>query len=117
MRHYFRPIEKNPETTFVLGHSGALQMDLALEIAKRHPNVYLETSSQSLTNVRKILDTADVSRVLFGSDWPFYHQAIPLAKLLIATVGREELRAKVLHENAARLLGLDAQALAAAPGV
>jgi predicted TIM-barrel fold metal-dependent hydrolase len=117
VRHYFRPIEKNPETTFVLGHSGALQMDLALEIAKRHPNVYLETSSQSLTNVRKILDTADVSRVLFGSDWPFYHQAIPLAKLLIATVGREELRAKVLHENAARLLGLDAQALAAAPGV
>ncbi|MCC6904143.1 MAG: amidohydrolase family protein [Polyangiaceae bacterium] len=111
VRHYFRPIEKNPETTFVLGHSGALQLELALEIARRYPNVYLEISSQSLTNVRKILDQADVSRVLFGSDWPFYHQAIPLAKLLIATVGREALRPKVLHQNAARLLGLGEGAL------
>ncbi|MCC6668262.1 MAG: amidohydrolase family protein [Polyangiaceae bacterium] len=111
VRHYFQPIERNPETTFVLGHSGALQLDLALEIARRYPNVYLEISSQSLTGVRKILDQADVKRVLFGSDWPFYHQAIPLAKLLIATVGREELRPQVLHENAARLLGLGAQAL------
>jgi predicted TIM-barrel fold metal-dependent hydrolase len=114
VRHYFRPIEKNPDTVFVLGHSGALQMDLALEIVRRYPNTYLEISSQSLTNVRKILDSADTDRVLFGSDWPFYHQAIPLAKLLIATVGREELLPKILHQNAARLLGLDVAALRAA---
>ncbi|MBE7483159.1 MAG: amidohydrolase [Polyangiaceae bacterium] len=113
VRHYFQPIERNPDTTFVLGHSGALQMEQALEIARRYPNVYLEISSQSLTNVRRILDNADTDRVLFGSDWPFYHQAIPLAKLLIATVGREALRPKVLHENAARLLGLDVAALRA----
>jgi len=96
----------------VLGHSGALQMELALEIARRYPNVYLEISSQSLKNVRTILDSADPTRVLFGSDWPFYHQAIPLAKLLIATVGREELRRKVMYENAARLLGLRVDAAA-----
>ncbi|MBK7580564.1 MAG: amidohydrolase [Myxococcales bacterium] len=113
VRHYFRPIEKNPDTTFVLGHSGALQLELGLEIARRYPNVYLEISSQSLSNVRKILDSADPERVMFGSDWPFYHQAIPLAKLLIASVGREELRSKVLHENAARLLGLDPKTLRA----
>ena len=106
VRHYFRPIEQNPDTIFVLGHSGALQMPLALEIAKRHPNVYLEISSQSLSNVRLLLDRADPRRVLFGSDWPFYHQAIPLAKLMMATEGREELRPLVMYENAARLLGL-----------
>jgi predicted TIM-barrel fold metal-dependent hydrolase len=106
VKHYFRPVEKNPDTTFILGHSGALQMDLALEIVRRFPNAYLEISSQSVTNVRRIVDTVDPSRVLFGSDWPFYHQAIPLAKLLIATEGREELRPKILYENAARLLGL-----------
>jgi predicted TIM-barrel fold metal-dependent hydrolase len=105
VRHYFLPVEKHPETTFVLGHSGALQLDLALEIARRYPNVYLEISSQSLTNVRRILDEADTDRVLFGSDWPFYHQGIMLAKLLIATVGREGLRHKVMYDNAARLLG------------
>jgi predicted TIM-barrel fold metal-dependent hydrolase len=106
VRHYRRPIEQNPDTTFVLGHSGALQMDVAIELQRQNPNVYLEISSQSVSNVRKLLDRADTSRLLFGSDWPFYHQAIPLAKLLIATEGREELRSKVLHENAAKLLGL-----------
>jgi uncharacterized protein len=106
VRHYFHPIEKNPDTTFVLGHSGALQMELALEIAKRHENTVLEISGQSLSHVRKILDGADPDRIVLGSDWPFYHQAIPLAKLLIATEGQEELRKKVLFENAARLLSL-----------
>lgn len=106
VRHYRKPIEKNPDTTFVLGHSGALQMEVAIELCKQNPNVYMEISSQSVSNVRRLLDEVDPTRLLFGSDWPFYHQAIPLAKLLIATEGREELRRAVLYDNAARLLGL-----------
>lgn len=109
VRHYEKPIRDNPDTVFVLGHSGALQLDVALELARQYPNVWLEISSQSLSNVRRLLDEADDTRLLFGSDWPFYHQAVPLAKLLIATVGREAQRARVLHENAARLLGLPAR--------
>jgi uncharacterized protein len=103
---YEKPIAEQPRTTFVLGHAGALQMEQALDLACRYPNVWLELSGQSLTNVRTILDRADPERVVYGSDWPFYHQAIGIAKVLLATVGREHLRAKVLHENARRLLGL-----------
>ncbi len=106
VRHYERPIAKNPGTTFVLGHSGALQMDVAIELSRQYPNVYLEISSQSLTNVRRLLREVAHDRLLFGSDWPFYHQAIPLAKLLLASEGDEALRRKVQYENAARLLGL-----------
>ncbi|HTM22008.1 MAG TPA: amidohydrolase family protein [Kofleriaceae bacterium] len=104
VRHYRRAIEGNPDTRFVLGHTGALQCDEAIELARAHDNVYVETSSQSLTCVRRILDRVDPARILFGSDWPFYHQAIPLAKLLIATEGREPLRRRVLYDNAAGLL-------------
>jgi predicted TIM-barrel fold metal-dependent hydrolase len=104
VRRYKEPIEKQPGTTFVLGHSGALQMEEALELAKQHENVWLELSSQSLTNVRKILDEAPSDRIVFGSDWPFYHQAIGIAKVLLATEDRKDLRRKVLHDNAARLL-------------
>ena len=109
VRHYARPIEQCPDTTFILGHSGALQMELARHLAELHENVYLEISSQSVGNIRRILERVDPNRILFGSDWPFYHQAIPLAKVLMATEGQEDLRAKVLYENAACLFGVTAQ--------
>ena len=101
--HYEKPIAEHPEVTFVLGHSGALQMEQALEYARRYPNVILEISGQSLTNVRRILDKADQDRVMYGTDWPFYHQALALAKVLIATEGDTKLRQKVLYGNAAAL--------------
>lgn len=106
VKWYERPIAENPRTTFVLGHSGALQMEQALALHRRYPNVWLETSSQSLTNVRTIVTQADASRVVYGSDWPFYHQAIALAKVLLATEGREDARRAILWRNASRLLGL-----------
>ena len=105
LKHYWPAIQANPRTTFILGHSGALQMEMALDLAKAYPNVYLEISSQSSSNVKRIVDEAPADRVLFGSDWPFYHQAIPLAKVLQATEGKPSARRRVLWENAAALFG------------
>jgi len=106
VRFYERPIADHPRTVFILGHSGALQFEQALALAFRYPNVYLETSSQGLPNVRRMVTEADPTRVVFGSDWPFYHQSLALAKLLIATEDRRELRRDLLYGNAAKLLGL-----------
>jgi predicted TIM-barrel fold metal-dependent hydrolase len=106
--HYERAIAENPSTTFVLGHSGALQMDQALDYARRYDNVWLEISSQSVGNIGRLLDTLGDERIMFGTDWPFYHQAVPLAKVLMATEGQPATRARVLRGNAARLLGLSA---------
>jgi len=100
---YEKPIAENPDVIFILGHSGALQMEQALAYAKRYPNVYMDLSCQSLTHLRRILEEADPDRLMYGTDWPFYHQAIALAKILVATEGDPELRGKVLHGNAARL--------------
>ena len=106
VRFYERGIAECPETTFVLGHSGALQLDEGLALARRYPNVWLETSSQSLSGVRRVVAEAPPDRIAFGSDWPFYPVAVPLAKVLLATEGDPALRRAVLHGNAARLLGL-----------
>jgi uncharacterized protein len=107
VKFYEAPIRENPKTTFLLGHSGALQFDEALALQKAYPNVWLETSSQSLSNVRRIVKEADPNRVVHGSDWPFYHPAISVAKVLLATTDDEETRHKILWKNAARLLDLD----------
>jgi predicted TIM-barrel fold metal-dependent hydrolase len=106
VRLYEPAVAEHPGTTFILGHSGALQMEQALALARRYDNVYLELSSQSLSNVRRILERAPEERVLFGSDWPFYHQSVALAKVLLATEGAPRSRRRVLRDNAARLLGL-----------
>jgi uncharacterized protein len=110
VRYYERAIAEIPDGTFVLGHAGALQMEQALDLARRYDNVWLELSCQSLTSLRRILDRGPHDRLVMGSDWPMYHQAIPLAKLLIVTEGDPALRRRILYDNAARLLGLPARA-------
>jgi len=105
VRFYERPVAECPETTFILGHAGALQLDLGLDLHRRYPNVWLETASQSLPGVHTLIERADTRRLLMGSDWPFYHQAISLAKVLMATEGKPELRRAILWDNGARLLG------------
>jgi predicted TIM-barrel fold metal-dependent hydrolase len=112
VKRYERALAENPTTTFVLGHSGALQVELALAFANKYPNVWLECSSQGLPWVRRLCDEAPADRLTFGSDWPFYHQGIGLAKVFLATEGREAMRPRVLYDNAARLLGLPARAVA-----
>lgn len=105
---YAPAVTENPDTVFVLGHSGALQMEQALELAVGRRNVYLDLSCQSLTNVKKILDCAPSDRIMLGSDWPFYHQAPVMAKVLLASEGRRQLRRRVLFGNAARLFRIPA---------
>ncbi|MSP92963.1 MAG: hypothetical protein EXR79_14365 [Myxococcales bacterium] len=110
VRWYARALAECPETTFVLGHTGAMQFEEALRLASQHANTYVELSSQSLPNVRRAIDVLGPDKCMLGSDWPFYHQAIVLAKVLIATDGpsqaQQRVRRKVLSGTAERLFGL-----------
>lgn len=104
--NYEPPLAAHPDTTFVLGHAGALACDQAIGLQRRYKNAYLEVSCISLSQMRQVVAEADPDRIVYGTDWPFYHHALALAKVLVATEGRPELRRKILHDNAARLLGL-----------
>ena len=113
VRHYERALAENPDVPFILGHSGALQMPQALMYARQYPNVYVECSSQSVSNCKVIFDTLPRHKILFGSDWPFYHQAIGLAKVFMATADDAELRKDILWRNAAKLFDLPQDAVLA----
>lgn len=102
---YEKPLACFPEVTFFLGHSGAIQYREAIELARRYSNVVLDLSCQGLKGTREILERVDHDRIVFGSDWPFYHPAPGIAKVLIATEGDEILRRKILFENTRRILG------------
>jgi uncharacterized protein len=105
VRFYEAALKAHPKTTFVLGHSGATQHWEAIGLYRRYKNAYLDISCISLGQLRDVIDHGgDDGRIMFGSDWPFYHPILPLAKVLIATEGRPALRRKILHDNAARML-------------
>jgi predicted TIM-barrel fold metal-dependent hydrolase len=107
VERYEATIRDNPDTTFVLGHSGALQHEQAIRFADRYPNTYFELSCLGLAALRQVLEAVPADRVLYGTDWPFYHQALTLARVLLATEDAPDLRRAVLHDNAARLLSVD----------
>jgi predicted TIM-barrel fold metal-dependent hydrolase len=102
---YERVIAENPDTTFVLGHCGALQVDKALPYAAKYPNTLFEVSCLGLDAMETVIQTVPGHRLLFGTDWPFYHQSLTLARVLILTEGDVPLRRAILHDNAAALLG------------
>jgi hypothetical protein len=105
-RHYEAAIKTYPRLAFILGHAGARDVAQALPLAQRYENVWLDTHGQGVTVLHDILQRTGGQRLLFGTDWPFYHLAASLAKLLIISEGDDALRYALLRGNAERLLGL-----------
>ncbi len=103
-RHYEAAIASFPDLPFVLGHAGARDVAAAVPLARRHRNAWLGVHGQGVTQLHEMLEATGGERMLFGSDWPFYHLAATLAKVLIVTEGREAERHAILRGNAERLL-------------
>jgi len=107
-RHLEGALASFPEVDFVLGHAGARDAAAALPLALRYENAWLGIHGQGVTQLREMLDAMGGERMLYGSDWPFYHLAATLAKVLIVTEGRPEQRDALLRGNAERLLRMKA---------
>ena len=106
-RHYEAALKTFPKLQFVLGHSGARDVAEALPLAQRYDNVWLDMHGQGVTTLNDMLASTGGERMLFGSDWPFYHIAASLAKLLIITEDKPDKRYALLRGNAERLLSLN----------
>jgi len=105
-RHMEGALSSFPRVDFVLGHAGARDAAAALPLALRYENAWLDIHGQGVTTLREMLDATGAERMLYGSDWPFYHLAATLAKVLIVTEGRTGQRDALLRGNAERLLGI-----------
>jgi hypothetical protein len=104
-RHFEGALSGFPNVDFVLGHAGARDAATALPLALRYDNAWLGVHGQGVTTLREMLDATGGERMLYGSDWPFYHLAATLAKVLIVTEGLPQQRHALLRGNAERLLG------------
>jgi len=100
-------VRNYPDVVFVLGHSGSLAFVRdAIEVAKAFPNTYLETSGMtSPLMLRRAVDELGAERILFGSDYPFWHPAVERAR--VDSAGLDPAASMlILGENAQRVFGL-----------
>ena len=104
MRNYEAALRDFPEVQFVLGHAGARDVADAIPLAKRYSNVWLGIHGQGVSQLSELIERVGADRLLFGSDWPFYHLAATLAKVLLVTERRPDVRRAILQDNAERLL-------------
>ncbi len=96
-----------PETTLIMAHMGGVfHTNDALTVAKRCPNVYVDTSEvPHVAPVKMFVDAIGPERALFGTDAPYCDPAVELEKVKLAGLTPEEF-AYVCSKNGLRLLGL-----------
>lgn len=107
---YRAMLQAFPNLRVILGHTGLSVRTRTIEVAREFAeHAWVDVSGQAVPGIREILSKLDPTRILYGSDWPFYPLSVALARLLVATESQPDVRAAILHDNAVRLFGLDGQ--------
>ena len=98
-----------PDATIILGHMGGyFHVRDAIRVAKRHPNLILETSAMPYPRmIKEAVEAIGAERILFASDGPGCDPTLELEKLRRANLDAAD-EALLLHGNIERLLGLGA---------
>jgi predicted TIM-barrel fold metal-dependent hydrolase len=102
IKYFPEPIDAFPNLRFVLCHAGSIQFIRAVELAKKHHNVWLDIQGQSVDNIIIMFSECGPERIFFGSDYPIYPVSYTLARLLIATEKDSTIRRMLFSENASR---------------
>lgn len=106
-RHYEAAFANFPRLQFIVGHAGARDNEAMLNVALRYSNTWIGIHGQGISQLDRMIKMTDGQRLLFGSDWPFYHLGSSLAKVLICTQdsGLRAIQKAILRDNAIQLFG------------
>lgn len=103
--------EKFPDILFLCGHPmmSPLQLDNMAAVARRCPNLYLDTCCTWTHNgqIERALEALGGSeRFMFGSDNPYYNRTVCLDKLLLekAPISQAD-RDNIFYKNFERVFG------------
>jgi predicted TIM-barrel fold metal-dependent hydrolase len=99
-----------PQVNFIIPHLGSFTDDWGAQLAlidhlRRHPNVYADTSGVRWFDLlRAAVQRAGAHKVLFGSDGPWLHPGVELAKVRALDLP-PAAQARIVGGNIQRLLG------------
>ncbi len=98
-----------PDVKIVMLHMGdghGLYIEAAINTARRYENIYLETSAMPMAmKIKEAVKVLGKERVLYGSDIPFGHPAVEIAKHATVDFTEDEFE-HVFYLNAKKLLRL-----------
>jgi uncharacterized protein len=101
---------RHPEAKLIMAHIGGMYgWPHGIEIARRHPNIRVDTSGFVMLRsgaMQRAIEALGVERVLFGVDFPEV-TAGPLLRALQDLRLAEDEHARIAWRNAAELFGLD----------
>jgi predicted TIM-barrel fold metal-dependent hydrolase len=98
--------QRFPQVTLIMAHGGHNWLrDDAIEVVRRHTNLYVETSVMYSDYVRRYVDTVSPERVLMGTDTPTEEHGVEIGKIM-AAVPDPAKRALVMGGNIARILDI-----------
>ncbi|MGQ9551154.1 MAG: amidohydrolase family protein [Candidatus Bathycorpusculaceae bacterium] len=107
--HFGNLADTYPEAQIILGHMGhghIVYINGAIEVARKHDNVFLETSAMPMhSKIKEAVLEVGEQRVMYGSDTPFGHPAFEIKKVEVAGLTEKQLNL-VLEENACRVFRL-----------
>lgn len=99
-----------PDVDFIIPHLGSFADDWAAQLCfigllERHPNVYTDTSGVRRFGLLELaLQRAGAGKILFGSDGPWLHPGVELAKVRALSLPPADER-RVLGGNLLHLIG------------
>ena len=113
----FEPVMQSfPQLVIILAHLGKGFLEESVALARKYDNVYFDTSAilsggeiksgfASGGDAVKLIRTIGVSRVLFGSDWPWFDPLLAIRQIEGLDLSEEDKR-MILGRNAAKVFGL-----------
>ncbi|HEY5800772.1 MAG TPA: amidohydrolase family protein [Burkholderiaceae bacterium] len=101
--------EQYPEVDFILPHLGSFADDWRAQLAlidhlARSPNIYADTSGVRRYDLLvRAVERAGPGKILFGSDGPWLHPGVELAKVRLLGLAPHEAR-QIVSQNFLRLI-------------
>ena len=108
--------EEYPDVNFIIPHLGSFADDWKAQVALidhlvRHPNIYTDTAGVRRFDIlEQAVQRAGPAKILFGSDGPWLHPGVELAKVRELGLPRSD-ETLVLRENFLRLVKRVSRAL------
>lgn len=104
--------EEFPDVNFIIPHLGSFSDDWRAQLALidhlvRHPNIYADTSGvRRFDLLEQAVRRAGAHKILFGTDGPWLHPGVELAKVRALELSAADERL-VLGENFLRLISME----------
>lgn len=111
---WVRQCERYPNATLIAAHAGGMTMNEGwegpfLKMCRTHKNLTLDLAASRMVPdvLEQLVEAVGAERIVYGSDYPIFDFGYARGRVDFSTLSEPD-KSKILFENAARLLQIEA---------